>query len=301
MKNIPFSNLILTAAFFIMTAKVTVGQDANCPYKATKIVDGVWTILETAGNSNVNIYVVEGKDSALIIDTGFGTGDLMLFVKTLTKLPLIIVNTHGHGDHIGCDHQFSKIYLHPDDFYMLHQAYDKEKQKQSILAMAKERKIELTEIDLAKMIKNEPKLCPIKEGYVFNLGNRKLEVFEVPGHTHGSIVLLDKEHKILFAGDNTTGIVWLFLKDCYPLEVYLKSLEKVENMISDFDIIMPGHNTPLAKTFVAEQIACVKSILDGTCKSELYNYSSISSGAMVGSYQSSQVAYDPKNLFTEKK
>jgi hydroxyacylglutathione hydrolase len=301
MKHLHFNHLLLTAAFLLMTAPVIKAQQTNCPYKATNIVEGVWTILETAGNGNVNIYLVEGRDSALIIDTGFGSGDLLSFVKTLTNLPLIVVNTHGHGDHIGCDLQFVKIYLHPDDFNMLDAAYAREKERELTALKADEKNKGLSDAALDKMIIKEPRLCPVREGYAFNLGGRKLEVFDVPGHTHGSIALLDREHKILFAGDHINEIVWLFLKDCYPLEVYLKSLQKIENMAPDFDIIMPGHNTPLAKTFVAEQIAGVKSILDGTCQSEPYNYSAIAAGALVTRYQSSQIAYDPKNLFMEKK
>jgi len=274
MKRIKIFTCAVFAFFLVYTAK---GQD-NSPvyspdsiYSATKVAHNVWQIME---KRTVNIYVVEGKDSALIIDTGYGNGNLKSFIQKLTNLPLVVVNTHGHGDHIGGDVQFSKIYLHPEDFKMVVPGFKKDKPA--------------------------PSLVPVKEGYVFNLGGRKLEVMEVPGHTHGSIVLFDVANKILFAGDNTNGIVWLFLKDCYPLEVYLQSLEKVQKRLNDFDIIMPGHNEPLVKTFINEQIACVKSILDGTCKPEPYNYSDFTKGAMVCKYQTSEVAYDPNNLRIKK-
>jgi hydroxyacylglutathione hydrolase len=136
----------------------------------------------------------------------------------------------------------------------------------------------------------------LREGHVFDLGDRKLEVIEVPGHTHGSIVLLDKENKILFSGDNSNSIVWLFLNECYPLEVYLESLEKVQKRVNDFNIIMPGHNTPLEKTYISEQIDCVKSILNGTCSSEHYNHPANNSGALVCKFKTAQVAYSPNNL-----
>ncbi|HEY4787144.1 MAG TPA: MBL fold metallo-hydrolase [Bacteroidales bacterium] len=276
MKNF---KLLATAAFCFVLTSIVLGQNMNGVYKANRIDDKTWRIVE---NNTVNIYLVEGKDSALIIDTGYGTGDLKAFLQTLTKLPLIIVNTHGHGDHTGADRQFSKVYAHPADFYMIDAAFERAKQKENKL--------------------NVPvtTLVPVKEGFVFNLGDRKLEVMEVPGHTHGSIVLFDKKNKILFAGDHSNSTVWLFLKDCYPLEVYLKSLEKVEERIDDFNIIMPGHNTPLEKTFISEQIGAVKGILDGTCNSVHYDHPSNTSGALVCKYKTAEVAYDPNNLRVKK-
>jgi len=292
MKYIQTQRMLAICVFILMLTTALLGQDANSCYKTTKVAEKVWAIVE---NNFVNIYLVEGKDSALIIDTGNGVGDLKAYVKTLTKLPIIVVNTHGHQDHDGSDYQFPKIYAHPEDFGMIKSSFDKERRKKAILSMTKDRK--LTEKELEAMVNIAPPvLVPIKDGYVFNLGGRKLEVIEVPGHTHGSICLLDTENKILFAGDNSNSTVWLFLKDCYPLKVYLSSLKKIEKRINEFDIIMPGHNVPLEKTFISEQIACVKSILDGTCSPVPYNQSSFTAGSMLCKYKTAEVAYDPNNL-----
>jgi hydroxyacylglutathione hydrolase len=296
MKHILSSRQLAFSVFLFMISTVMPGQDTNSCYKANKVADNVWAIVE---NNTVNIYLVEGKDSALIIDTGYGTGDLKAYIQTLTKLPVIVVNTHGHGDHAGNNHQFPKLYAHPEDFGLINASFDKERRKKAILSMAKDRKF--TDEELEAMVNiAPPALIPIKEGYVFDLGGRRLEVIEVPGHTHGSICLLDIENKILFAGDNTNALVWLFLKDCYPLEVYLKSLQKVEKRMDEFNIIMPGHNTPLEKTFISEQTACVKSILDGTCSPVPYNYSSFTAGALLCKYKTSEVAYNPNNLFIKQ-
>jgi hydroxyacylglutathione hydrolase len=246
------------------------GQDSIPCYKVSQVNDNIWTIVE---NNTVNIYLVEGTDSALVIDTGYGTGDLSALVKSLTKLPLIVVNTHGHGDHIGADHQFSKVYIHPEDVVM---ANTQIKQEGPSLP-----------------------LSPVREGYIFDLGGRRLEVIEVPGHSLGSICLLDSANKILFSGDNTNALVWLFLKNCCPLEVYLKTLEKVEQRLGEFHTIMPGHNTPLEGNFIQEQIACVQSILNGTCSSVPYNYSSFTQGAMLCKFKTAEVAFDPNNLFVK--
>ncbi len=269
LKRMPWAILFLS----IISLPVF-SQNFSC-YKASQVADKVWTIVE---NNTVNIYLIEGADSALIIDAGYGMGDLKGFVQTLTNKPLILVNTHGHGDHNGADYQFSKVYAHEKEREMIQYALKRTKEKQTI----------------------ETQIVAIGEGYTFDLGGHKLEVIEVPGHTYGSICLLDAAHRIMFAGDNTNAIVWLFLKGCYPLEMYLKSLEKVEKRIADYDIIMPGHNAPLANTFIYEQIACVKSILDGTCTPVPYTYSEMTKGALLCKYKTSEVAYDPNNLFILK-
>ena len=281
MKILQSSRPLCFAILYFMITPVIHGQDSNKCYKANKVADRVWAIVE---NNTVNIYLVEGKDSTLVIDAGYGSGDLKAYLQTLTKLPLMLVNTHGHGDHTGSDNQFPEIYAHPDDFGLINAGFDENRQPIAIQSK-----------DVAL-----PVLIPVREGHVFDLGGRKLEVIEVPGHTHGSICLLDKDNKILFAGDHTNGIVWLFLKDCYPLEVYLKSLQKVEARMDEYDIIMPGHNTPLEKTFISEQIACVKSILDGTCSPVPYHYSSFTAGALLCKYKTAEVAYDPDNLYEKK-
>jgi len=284
MKHTQWAKLHVFAVFFFLSTAFALVQNNNGDYTATKVADRVWAIVESAATP-VNIYLVEGKDSALLIDTGYGYGDLKAYVKTLTKLPLIVVNTHGHGDHNGNNSQFSKIYAHSADFNMLNASYNKDKRSKAVAPGE---------------VVAPPTLMPVKEGYIFNLGERKLEVIEVPGHTRGSICLLDTKNRILFAGDNTNTLVWLFLKDCTPLEVYLKSLQKVAKRSNEFDTVMPGHNEPLPTTFINDQIGCVKNILAGTCSAVPYNVGSFSAGAMLCAYQTAQVAYDPENLFVKK-
>ena len=74
-------------------------------FKVKKISEKVWRISD---NDIDNIYLVEGRDSAMLIDNGVGAVNLIDFVKSITQLPLIVVNTHSHPDHTGSNHQFSR-------------------------------------------------------------------------------------------------------------------------------------------------------------------------------------------------
>jgi len=141
-------------------------------------------------------------------------------------------------------------------------------------------------------------LVPVGGGHVFDLGGRKLEVIAQPGHTPGEIVLLDAANRLVFTGDNNNALVWLFLPTCRPLEVYLESLRKLKRRDGEFDTILPGHGPPLPKGFLADQIACVESILDGSCKGEPYQ--SFAGSALVCRHGSAAVAFDPGNLRVKK-
>jgi hydroxyacylglutathione hydrolase len=58
------------------------------------------------------IYLVAGDERALLIDTGWGIGDLPGVVASLTDLPLLVVNTHGHPDHTVRSWQFERVHMY---------------------------------------------------------------------------------------------------------------------------------------------------------------------------------------------
>ncbi len=264
--------------------------------KATKVADGVYCIDDHGGD---NMYLVEGADRALLIDTGLGVARLGDFVRTLTRLPVTVVNTHGHPDHAGGNDQFPAVHAHPLDFDAIRAVGTKESRR-PILERSKQAAPAAPDLLSAEEVGTRPaaELLPVKDGYVFDLGGRKLEVIEQPGHTPGEIVLLDAAHRLLFTGDNDNTLVWLFLPTCRPLEVYLESLRRLKRRDGEFDTILPGHGTPLPKGFLADQIACVESILDGSCKGEPYQ--SFAGNGLVCRHGSAAVAFDPNNLRLKK-
>jgi hydroxyacylglutathione hydrolase len=264
-------------------------------FKARQVADKVWCI-EDHGSDNM--YLVVGETKALLVDTGLGVARLADFVKTLTRLPVIVVNTHGHPDHAGGNNQFPSVYAHPLEFDSIRAFGTKESRKGTIDRMAKDAPAaDMLSVDEAVGMP-QAELVSVKAGYVFDLGGRKLEVIEQPGHTPGEIVLLDAANRIVFAGDNNNVLVWLFLPNSRPLEVYLESLKKLKQRDGEFETIMPGHGAPLPKDFLADQIACVESILDGTCKDEPYQ--SFAGNARVCKHKIAAVAFDPANLRAKK-
>jgi len=245
-----------------------------------------------------NMYLVLGKTKALLVDTGLGVGRLADFLKTLTHLPVVVVNTHGHPDHAGGDDQFKTVYAHPADFDAIRRFGTREARQNSISRMTGG-VLGADTMSVDDAVRLPPaQLVPVAGGHVFDLGDLRVEVIEQPGHTPGEIVLLDAAHRILFTGDNDNTLVWLFLPNCLPLETWAGSLKRLQSRSGEFDTILPGHGEALPGSFLADQIACVGTILDGTCKDEPYQ--SFAGNGRVCKCTNAAVAFNPANLRGKK-
>jgi hydroxyacylglutathione hydrolase len=206
----------------------TIERRAMDTYLAKEIHPGIQMILDF---DDTKMVLILGKDRALLIDAGLGTGDLRGFVEEkIGGLPLDVVITHAHPDHIAMMGQFQgryKVYMNHLD-----------------LPLAQNFIQQLNySIDLTQII-------DVREGFIFDLGNYRLKVYEVPGHSAGSIVLFDEEHGILFAGDalgsNRPSIVdslWMQFPGMATIDVYLSSVQvfrsKVAGKIKE---MYSGHN-----------------------------------------------------------
>jgi glyoxylase-like metal-dependent hydrolase (beta-lactamase superfamily II) len=279
--------VLVLIACFLSTLIVTC-QKAGSWFTVTEAAKDVWQI----NDKGVNIYLITGHDSALVVDTGIGAANLIGQIRELTDKPLIVVNTHGHGDHSGANYQFEKVYIHQADLEAA-VANNTPEHRSSVLANMPEEERPTGDY----RFKGKPfitKLVPVTDGDIFNLGDRWIKVMETPGHTPGSISMLDIGNKLLFTGDNNNGLVWLWMKDGLPLNKYLLTLEKQEQRIDEFTTIFPGHGIPMPADFIKDQVACVKAILDGTCQSKPYE--SFAGTAQVCTVGRASVAFNPDNL-----
>lgn len=281
--------LILLIAAIASGLAMVSGQTSTSWFTVSKAGPGVWIISDHGSD---NIYLVEGSDSALLIDTGLGVADLATRVRKITDLPFAVINTHGHPDHAGSNYQFSKVYIHPADSAAA-RAYNSPETRQS----ASKNMTGETAPPSEELFNGTPfntELIPVREGHLFRLGGRNIRVIEAPGHTPGEICLLDIENRLLFTGDNNNVLVWLFLQNCRPLNEYLSTLQKQAGMMSEFTTIYPGHGGAMPADFINDQIECVKGILNNTL--ERKPYESFAGNALISTYGRASVAFDPGNL-----
>ena len=170
-------------------------------------------------------YLVAGEEKACVIDTMNGYSDLREAVRRYTDKPVTVINTHGHPDHIFGNICFDNAYLHPADL---------------ALARSFAEEPEFVRICEEKQMRMPP-FQEIREGDVFDLGGRHLEVYELPGHTPGGILLLLREDRILFTGDSVNHHLWMQLDGCSPMAEFVKNLDRIMFLEEKADRILHGH------------------------------------------------------------
>jgi glyoxylase-like metal-dependent hydrolase (beta-lactamase superfamily II) len=234
-------------------------------YHINEIIEGVYHISDL---NKVCCTLIVGKEKALLFDTGYGIGDLKQVVKSITNLPIIVVNSHGHLDHMGGNYQFDEIYIHEDDLSLFNQILLSDKRKCTINNYIKN-------IGLPKGFSQEEYITreyntnytPIGEGQVFDLGGYELEVIYCKGHTAGCVSLIERKNKLLLSGDSVLQHVWMFLEESKKISEYKNSIERLNKL--DVDIILTSHSREqYSKDLLNKLIHCVHNI--DISKSEPY-------------------------------
>ncbi len=220
-------------------------------FEYKKFNENTWFI--TAMNGSLFMYLLEGTEKALLIDTAYGCGDLRRAIESLTDKKVIVANTHGHLDHVGGNGQWEEVYMHensPIDHVTL-----------------KDGPCDVSKLPFPNYKKNL-----IKEGYVFHLGNRDVEVIDISAHSNGSIALLDKSCRMLFTGDEIES-AQVLMYDLLPsgensafelkVKLHKENMEKLIRRYDEFDYIFPGHNgAPIDKSYIMDFLKLNESILN---------------------------------------
>ncbi|MGB9979632.1 MBL fold metallo-hydrolase [Methanobacterium sp.] len=230
-------------------------------FNVKQVADKTWAIRD---KTQVACYLVEGEEKALLIDTCWGLGNLAELVQSITSLPIKVVITHGHPDHVCGAFQFNDLYISNEDKGMLNAFYDKQTRRQ--LLENRFRDQHPADFSNGEWINAElGNISTIKEGDMFELGKRDIKVIAVPGHTPGSICLLDEQNELLFSGDSIqTAPILMHLDVSLPLSTYFDSIVHVYSFEESYDKILPSHGeTPIDKMVLDELINGVSEILEG--------------------------------------
>lgn len=181
--------------------------------------ENIYTVEQIAPNSYrldehgfANCYLLVGSERAMLIDTGLGLGRLKDEVEKLTSLPLDVVLTHAHCDHAGGTGWFPQYYVHIADRPLVYRFLS----SRFAAHLMKPKGMQLQKLPH----RSAPVF--IKDGHVFDLGGRKVRAVNVPGHTRGSIALVDEGEKLLFTGDDCNESLWMQLPGCTTLKSWLQ-------------------------------------------------------------------------------
>ena len=193
-------------------------------YSKAKLREGVTRITDGI----VNEFLIEGSEKAVLFDTGLDLFNIREYVSKLTKKELIVVNSHFHPDHANGNHHFDTVYIGEADlptfttqdvYFKLvddivtavYEKYPKTKKLQGV-------------IDKLLMTKQgDTRYLPLKDGDEIDLGNKKLIVKNFPGHTPGSITLLDPALRFIYSGDASDMDIWMFTNPGCSLHEYAET------------------------------------------------------------------------------
>ena len=222
-----------------------IGAGAQVVFKnddvtVSKLKDKTW-VFETWDYTTM--YLLEGNDRAALIDAGTRCADLDKIVESITSKPYDVIITHAHPDHAGCIGYFDEVWMHRNDSVLI-----KERTK-----------------DYRGTVRY------LEDGQVFDLGDRQLEVALMPGHTPGSVVLLDRAQGDCYSGDAFgSGEVWLQCVPMLPIEVFNQSCRRMEKLMKEEGIsrIWCGHY-PYLKTYLPlSYIQTMIELSDGLARGE---------------------------------
>lgn len=233
-----------------------------------------------------SVFLVTGRERALLIDTGVGIGDLKWYVEDmLGGMPFEVIATHNHGDHIGGAAWFGPIWIHPaDGNWSAGPAVPTLDFRRSYAEMIRGREQKEYPYDPDTDIRpwpRDPVFRALPDRQVFDLGGRCITVHHCPGHTPGEIVLTDDLTKTLLCGD-ACNCNWILSSKLGPnrpacTEKALRALQQVMNLQgSEYaaDRVINSHHDfrpagqPLAPDVMPNLAACLESMLEGRAQYE---------------------------------
>lgn len=196
-----------------------------------KISEDTWRIED----NGVRFFLLAGKKKALLIDSGMQIDNAKEIAQKLVSLPIELLNTHADPDHIGSNAEFETFYMHPAE---ASNYYNTQKKTGNFI--------------------------PIENGDIIDLGERKLEIIAIPGHTPGSVAVLDINNRVLYSGDTVQdGTIFMFGVQ-REFHAYIQSLQKLETMKERFNTIYPSHGTfPVKTELIAQLREAALSVLEG--------------------------------------
>ncbi|WP_181407720.1 MBL fold metallo-hydrolase [Nocardioides sambongensis] len=180
-------------------------------------------------------YLIVGATGALLIDTGNGLNDLPAAITRITDLPVTVVNTHGRYDHTHGNHYVEEVYLSEQEAEV-YRDYNRPETIESVLAdlPAPVRWLNKYADDTTMSMPTSDDLLPLPEAGYFDLGDRLISIVPIPGHTPGSIGLVDEKEKVLFAGDMVAKAgVLLNLPESLSVSILRDSIRHLERLADE--------------------------------------------------------------------
>ena len=212
--------------------------------------------------TGVACYLALGTERAALLDTGCGIGDVRAVVERITSLPVFVILTHGHLDHMGGAALFDEVYLSPLDAPVM-AAHGRMEFRVDDTNAQVHLERPLTAADFVPVIGAAPR--PLVDGQEFDLGGLTVRMVAVPGHTPGMMCPLLVEERTIIFGDACGVSVLLFDEFSSTVSEYRSALGALKAVEGAYDRIYRNHGTFWSpKELLDNVIACCDAVLAGT-------------------------------------
>lgn len=185
-------------------------------------------------------YLLCGVKNALLIDTGLGVANIKKVVDSLTLLPVLVVTTHIHWDHIGGHKYFENIAVHEaeKDWLSIKFPIPLQAVKHNLVCKPCDFPLDFS-IDSYQLPKISPQQI-LHDGDCLDLGERKITVIHTPGHSPGHCCFYEPERKYLYSGDLIySGCLDAFYPTTDP-QLFWQSVKKIQHL--DVERVLPAHH-----------------------------------------------------------
>ncbi|RUR03365.1 MBL fold metallo-hydrolase [Labedella endophytica] len=213
-----------------------------------------------------NVWIVRGRERELVVDTGLGIVSIDEAVPGLSGRDPLVVVTHAHLDHAGGASAFARVHAHPAedlvhpraaslhgpselDLLGLHDPATRAEVGEWLISAVPHAGFDLAAYEVLPPAET----VAIGDGDVLDLGDRRLTVLHLPGHSLGSIVLVDEHDGLLFSGDVVYDDELYDDMDGADPVVYRRSLERLLSL--DVRKVYPGHGEVFGPERLAEIVA----------------------------------------------
>ena len=232
-------------------------------FNVYEITPEVYALYEDGQFQEVISYLILGDEKAALVDTGYGMGDIKTLVEELTDLPIIVITTHTHVDHIGKHSEFSDIAVFDLPF-----ARENAEKGRTQGSMKNALGTGMYWKKLPEGLTPESFHIPpfnvtkwLKDGDIIDLGGKALEVIYTPGHSPDSICILDRDSGLFWTGDIFYNAPLYVYGSTTNLDDFINSYRRMYELSDHYDHLMPSHNeTFIDKEIIARVLKTAKDI-----------------------------------------